>query len=60
VAEDCGSRNGTWRNGERLEGAEPLADGDALRCGETVLLVRTDGRRPLTVAAGTTVSLPRA
>jgi pSer/pThr/pTyr-binding forkhead associated (FHA) protein len=29
-AEDLGSRNGTSVNGERLEGARPLADGDRL------------------------------
>src|SRR5437868_3980586 len=28
--EDLGSRNGTFLNGERLEGSQPLRDGDRL------------------------------
>ena len=34
---DLGSTNGTYVNGERLEGAQRLAPGDVLRVGETDL-----------------------
>jgi diguanylate cyclase (GGDEF)-like protein len=35
--EDLGSRNGTFLNGERVTARRPLADGDQLRLGSTVL-----------------------
>ncbi len=38
--EDLGSRNGTFLNGERLDGAAPLHDGDHIRVGATTLLFR--------------------
>jgi predicted component of type VI protein secretion system len=37
VIDDGLSRNGTFVNGERIEGRKRLLDGDELRCGETVL-----------------------
>lgn len=37
VIEDLGSTNGTYLNGERLEGPQPLHPGDRIRIGETEL-----------------------
>lgn len=37
---DCGSRNGTWKNGERIDGRAALAVGDVLRVGRTKLTLR--------------------
>lgn len=37
--EDLGSTNGTWLNGERLDGPRPLARGDRVQVGRTVLEV---------------------
>lgn len=39
VAEDLGSTNGSWLNGQRFYGPVPLAKGDKLRIGRTVLTV---------------------
>lgn len=38
--EDLGSTNGTYVNGERLEGARSLSDGDQVRIGSTVIEYR--------------------
>ena len=38
--EDLGSTNGTFVNGERVEGARPLAAGDKIKIGTTVFEVR--------------------
>src|SRR3712207_3776312 len=38
--EDLGSTNGTFVNGERVEGTRPLTDGDRIKIGTTVLEVR--------------------
>jgi hypothetical protein len=38
--EDLGSKNGTWVNGERREGAVDLADGDELTIGTFRMLFR--------------------
>jgi SARP family transcriptional regulator, regulator of embCAB operon len=39
---DIGSRNGTFRNGNRVpDGGIALALGDLLRCGDTVFAVTT-------------------
>jgi pSer/pThr/pTyr-binding forkhead associated (FHA) protein len=43
VAEDLGSRNGTFVNGERIEGRKPLGDGDKLRIGREVMVVLGTG-----------------
>jgi class 3 adenylate cyclase len=40
---DDGSRNGSYRNGERITGRRPLRDGDVLRFGDTVVLFRAPG-----------------
>ncbi|MHB8799864.1 MAG: FHA domain-containing protein [Thermoanaerobaculia bacterium] len=40
VVEDLGSRNGTWLNGRRVSGPAEVRDGDELRAGDAVLLVR--------------------
>uniref|UniRef100_UPI0015F1037C FHA domain-containing protein n=1 Tax=Amycolatopsis pittospori TaxID=2749434 RepID=UPI0015F1037C len=53
VLADLGSRNGTFRNGERVTGPVPLAPGDLVRCGDTVLAV-TSGGVPLSAVDGTT------
>ena len=37
TVEDLGSSNGTYVNGERVSGARPLAEGDSIQAGETVL-----------------------
>jgi signal transduction histidine kinase len=37
-AADCGSSNGTFVNGVKIEGAQCLQDEDQIRCGGTVLL----------------------
>jgi len=49
VLEDLGSKNGTRVNGERVEGACPLVDGDVLEFGHSFLVFRrqevpVDGR----------------
>src|SRR5918998_2742061 len=38
--EDLGSTNGTFVNGEKVEGVQPLSDGDEVRIGNTVFRVR--------------------
>jgi DNA-binding winged helix-turn-helix (wHTH) protein len=40
VLEDLGSKNGTWRNGERVRGAVDLGDGDTIRLGGVPLTFR--------------------
>jgi class 3 adenylate cyclase len=45
---DEGSRNGSYLNGQRITGRQPLRDGDVLRFGDTVVLFRapvSDERR---------------
>ena len=51
VLVDDGSRNGSYLNGERVTGAQPLRDGDVLRFGDTVVLV-PGSRRGRGAAAG--------
>ncbi|WP_409495854.1 BTAD domain-containing putative transcriptional regulator [Amycolatopsis sp. cmx-11-12] len=55
VLTDLGSRNGTFHNGERITGPVPLAPGDLVRCGDTVLAV-TNGGAPVSAVDGTTRS----
>jgi pSer/pThr/pTyr-binding forkhead associated (FHA) protein len=40
VVDDGLSRNGTFVNGERVSGRDRLANGDVLRCGESLLTFR--------------------
>ena len=40
AVEDRGSSNGTMVNGQRVEGATPLSDGDKIQAGDTVLVYR--------------------
>jgi hypothetical protein len=40
VVDDGLSRNGTFVNGERVNGRRRLRDGDTVRCGDTVLIFR--------------------
>jgi hypothetical protein len=42
IAEDLGSTNGTLVNGRRIS-RQPLADGDVIRIGHSVLVYRQDG-----------------
>jgi predicted component of type VI protein secretion system len=39
---DLNSRNGTFLNGERLWGEQPLRPGDEIRVGRTTMIFRTD------------------
>jgi DNA-binding winged helix-turn-helix (wHTH) protein len=49
--EDLGSKNGTWVEGERIQGAVPLTDGACFRLGtETVRLELTIDQRPTKTA----------
>jgi predicted component of type VI protein secretion system len=41
VVEDLGSRNGTYVNGERVDDAHRLREGDAVQVGATVLEIRS-------------------
>ncbi len=55
VVDDGLSRNGTWRNGQRITGRQRLRDGDVLQVGRTVLAVRVpsaEESKPTVAAAG--------
>jgi DNA-binding winged helix-turn-helix (wHTH) protein len=56
ILEDFGSKNGTFRGGERVTTKVPLADGDAIRIGSQVVIFRV---RPPVMSTETQV-LPRA
>ena len=45
VVQDLGSATGTWRNGERVDGAQRLEDGDQLVVGCTRIRVGLDAAR---------------
>ncbi len=63
VTDPDGSTNGSFVNGARVDGRAVLADGDVLRCGETVLLVQLDpefGRRRRVTVGNVTISIPDA
>lgn len=47
VIEDLDSKNGTWKNDERVHGRVDLADGDRIRLGPMSLVFRSSSR-PLT------------
>jgi serine phosphatase RsbU (regulator of sigma subunit) len=38
ILKDCGSANGTYLNGTRVDGESPLADGDRIRMGDTEII----------------------
>lgn len=40
VLTDCGSKNGTWLNGSRIDGPRPLADYDEIELGQAKLVYR--------------------
>ena len=44
TVEDCGSHNGTFLDGRRLSGIEPLPHGALLRCGRALLTALADTR----------------
>ena len=41
VLEDCGSTNGTWVNGSRIDGPTVVRTGDVVRVGETAIAVES-------------------
>src|ERR687890_2485279 len=43
MVEDLGSTNGTFVNGNRLSGTQPLRSGDQLRVGQTTMSVEGGG-----------------
>ncbi len=49
--EDLGSKNGTWVNGQRVEGAAPLHDGDEVRLGTITLTYRNLNAPGTTITA---------
>jgi pSer/pThr/pTyr-binding forkhead associated (FHA) protein/S1-C subfamily serine protease len=44
---DTGSSNGTYVNGQRIDGSKRLSDGDSIRVGNTSLAVVLPGRRAI-------------
>ena len=56
LLEDAGSSYGTWLDGRRLEGRQPLRDGSRIRMGNQELVVE---RRRDEAEAGRTVVVPR-
>jgi pSer/pThr/pTyr-binding forkhead associated (FHA) protein len=55
VTDDGLSRNGTWLNGQRIQGRQRLRDGDVVQVGQTVLALRIpvpEDSRPTVVAGG--------
>src|SRR5213075_2443387 len=64
VLKDCGSANGTYLNGVRVERDHPLRGGDRIRLGDTELVFETSEHntdRFLAVAetpANTTIAIP--
>jgi putative peptide zinc metalloprotease protein len=56
LLEDAGSSYGTWLDGRRLDGREPLRDGSRIRIGNQELIVE---RRRDEAEAGRTVVVPR-
>jgi pSer/pThr/pTyr-binding forkhead associated (FHA) protein len=62
--EDLGSRNGTGLNGERLNGAQPLTDGDVFQVGHLAFQVRLQNApvaslvSPLPLTAPAETNLP--
>ena len=50
ILEDLGSRNGTWRNDERVMDSIDLHDGDRIRLGGVTLIFRSTPRAETTAA----------
>jgi serine phosphatase RsbU (regulator of sigma subunit) len=46
VVEDLGARNGTYVNGERIQGRRTLADGDVIKMGATMVRVGRQAAEP--------------
>lgn len=57
---DLGSRNGTWVNGARIEGATVLAAEDTVGVGETLVLVADDALAQRALDGESTVVLAKA
>lgn len=53
VVEDLGARNGTFLNGVRIEGPQPIAPGDVLRLGATIVRIAEPGTAPRSGVLGT-------
>ncbi len=60
VLKDLGSRNGTWVNGEKLDGARTLAAGDQIGIGSTVVAYAPDFEALRAVDGESTLILSRA
>jgi predicted component of type VI protein secretion system len=45
--EDCGSKNGTRKNGEQVHGSAPLEDGDVIEIGRTFFSFAAPGLDPI-------------
>lgn len=59
VVEDLGSSNGTWVNGERIEDAVRVGEGDVIQVGGTELEVRIEtGEKDLSTPTEQTVLRP--
>ena len=56
IRDDGLSRNGTWVNGERLRGTRRLLDGDTIRIGRTLLVVRGHAQLDSLLTVGTTAA----
>lgn len=52
ILEDLGSKNGTWKNEERLRESVDLRDGDRIRIGGVPLTFRSQSRRITTATIG--------
>jgi pSer/pThr/pTyr-binding forkhead associated (FHA) protein/DNA-binding CsgD family transcriptional regulator len=59
VVDDGLSRNGTFVNGERIQGRRRLADGDVLRCGTTAIVYRAPGEATRAATAATEFETPQ-
>lgn len=65
VLKDCGSANGTFLNGERVESSLPLNSGDRIRLGDTEIVFRAEHTTDRLVAVGdsrlsATIAIPVA
>jgi serine phosphatase RsbU (regulator of sigma subunit) len=52
VVEDLGARNGTYVNGERIEGRHRIVPGDVLKMGATTVRVSLTGTQPHALGVG--------